>query len=261
MVVSFLFFITGSTTTAQIKNVADTTINKKQDRKFAAGVTLIGNAEYSLFQRKSPLTVNLRYAFQNKHTLRMKMPIARNEKIFGDSNGQFFPVYNTPQELATGILEGDVNTSSYDLIRDNKYDLTGIFLGYDYSYPLVDKLSVYAGFEIGFYRMKTFTKYEEVSYSISMEKTYLSSVTFGTTKIRTDNISIKPLIGLRYQFQRLLIEGAIEYDFVRQKFRRFDEFITYYCTADITETKTLNNIFPPRNMNQFNYSVNLLYIF
>lgn len=150
---TFLLFFFPFLLMAQEKT--NTEQKNKQEWKFAAGITVFDNIQYSSYQKKQPLTLNLRYALTNRHILRMSIPIARNEKILGDGNGAIFPTYPSPEALAKDILNSEVNTTSYDLVRENRYNLYGASLGYDYNYPLIDKLSAYAGLEMGFYRLKT----------------------------------------------------------------------------------------------------------
>ena len=90
---------------AQESTKADSTKADRQNWKFAVGVTLFGNTQYSSYQTRQPLTLNFRYALKDRHMLRMNIPIARNEKTFGDSNGSIFPAYSSPEALAKKILK------------------------------------------------------------------------------------------------------------------------------------------------------------
>lgn len=236
----------------------------KQDWTFTAGLTLIGNTKYSNYQTKPPLTLNFRYRLKDRHTIRMNIPIARNVKRLGDVHGEVFPTYPSPEALASAILNREVNTSSYNLMRENKYDLFGVSLGYDYNYPLMSNLSFFIGGELSVSYLKTDVKYYEVSYLIASQpntQTGLSSVFFNSNKARTDNFLFKPIIGLRHQFQRLIIEGMIGYDFLNVNFYKFDEVNSYDVDTQRTRLITFENKSPTDHFNNFCYSLNLQYAF
>lgn len=183
------------------KESVDRDSTKFQNWKFAAGITLYSNMTFNNPQYKQPLEFNFRYTPDNRHTFRLNIPLIPNHDLPGDSRRMHFNENFTVEEFADLILQGKY--SSYDFVQKKNQSLYGMSLGYDYSYPLISKLSLFAGVDAGYYRLTEDLNFYNLSYIMANDEIgkifRLSIVTHEKSKILCQSITVKPLIGLRYQ--------------------------------------------------------------
>ncbi|MDO5666123.1 MAG: hypothetical protein Q4G63_12840 [Bacteroidia bacterium] len=94
---------------AQGNTQSDSINLNKQNWKFAAGVMLFGNMEYSYKQNKQPLVFNIRYAINNRHVIRVNIPITYNHKVFGEPG-----IFEVEATAKKGLRELPLN----ELLKD-----------------------------------------------------------------------------------------------------------------------------------------------
>ncbi|MDO5666124.1 MAG: hypothetical protein Q4G63_12845 [Bacteroidia bacterium] len=146
---------------------------------------------------------------------------------------------------------------------ENKYDLFGLAVGYDYNYPLIDKLSVFAGAEIGMTKLESKKKYYTFHYdNINNDKiSKFQYVVFDNNRHTLNSYYITPLLGMRYQFQRLLMEAQVGYSFYRTQLFIDDNTNILYRIDGEVENKPNKGAFEPHNTQLFSYQLNILYAF
>jgi len=119
---------------------------KKEDSwKFAAGVTLYNNIDYTGGYIELPhrsLEFNLRYKISNNHVFRMSTPVAVKVNLPGSI---FYPRnYDGKQSLEDYykmMLSEDAR--SYFQMIENDYSIYGATLVYDYSYSFTPSFSAF----------------------------------------------------------------------------------------------------------------------
>lgn len=201
---------------------------KENDWKFAAGVTLYSNNLYvyneNLLERQ-PLEFNFRYKLAPNHVLRLSVPITFNVKMKGDPF-YLLPNYELDKSIenkALAFLDGmkhDEAYSNYFVNKNGYYNLLGGSIGYDYNLNLNHGFSIAAGIDLSYYYYKSYDNFYQIDYSVVdiNNKADLSSVAYVERTSRFNAFVVKPEIGLRYQFQRLLLEGNVGYAFTHSNF-------------------------------------------
>ena len=213
------FFILPILVSAQCKDCSP----KGNNWKLAAGVTLYSNNLYvyneNLLERQ-PLEFNFRYNLTPNHILRLSVPIAINVKTTKDPF-YLLPNYEldkTIENKALAFLDGmkhDEAYSNYFVNRNGHYNLLGGSIGYDYNLNLNYGFSIAGGIDLSYYYYKRYDNFYQIDYSVVdiNNKADLSSVAYVERTNEWNALVAKPVIGLRYQFQRLLFEGNVGYAF------------------------------------------------
>lgn len=242
---------------AQSKNSFQT-----DDWKFAAGVTMFSNMTYSpSLQIRQPLEFNLKYKLKDRHLLRASLPIAWKTKVYGSPVYPDYPLNEISPEDYVNNMKGDISYNFKYNVMEYYYNIYGISFGYEYDYPIWNQLSVFGAFDVAYYHQYIFSKYYETDYSQLDQnyKTNLLSLSFDIQKSTKDFYSIKPLIGLHYQFQKLLIEGSIGYYFSKCMNVTNVQSKVWY-DENIIKENALRFVYPS-SFNKIMYNVSLFYTF
>lgn len=191
--------------------------------KFAAGVTLYSNNLYvyneNLLERQ-PFEFNFRYKLAPNHILRLSTPIAWKVKLTRDPSSTI-PNYEFDESLDNKALayyiamKHDEVYSHFYKSKESYYNLLGGCVGYDYNMNFGSGISVAAGLDLSYCYYKSTEKFYGIGYSIPDENN-VTNVEFVDYTERTNEwkaFVAKPQICLRYQFQKLLLEGGIGYAF------------------------------------------------
>jgi hypothetical protein len=213
------FFIFPLLVSAQCKDCSE----KDTDWKFAAGVTLYSNnmyvSQYKLLERQ-PFEVNFRYKLGKNHIIRFSTPLAWKVKET-KSPLTNMPNYELDESLYNKALayyiamKNDEVYSDFVKVERNDYNLFGGSIGYDYNMSLGYGISVAAGIDLSYYNYKSTEKFYGIGYSVP-DKNDVTKIEFIDYTERTNEckaFAAKPQVCLRYQFQRLLLEGSIGYTF------------------------------------------------
>lgn len=244
------------------KESVDRDSTKFQNWKFAAGITLYSDMNMNAFLKKQPLEFNFRYTPDNRHTFRLNIPLILKYDLPGDSKGEYFTENITVQELADKILQREYG--DYDFVQKKTNSSVGISLGYDYSYPLISRLSLFAGVDVGYLNKKDHISYYNANYSLvpdNPEKPFiLSFVLHIDSKMTGHRFFVEPLVGLRYPFRQLLFEASLGYNMYRDRFYMNRHLIEYYIESEIIRN-TPKKFFGKRTWEEFTYSFVLFYTF
>jgi len=137
-------------------------------------------------------------------------------------NEDLYPIYN-----------------SFYRVLDNYYSLYGVSIGYDYNIPLSTNFSAFIGCDLGYYNQKITSNYYRLNNGSIDENQQFKYFYLQKTE-RVDNhniISAKPLLGLRFIFQKLTFEADlayhIAYDYLELKY--IDKF--WYSEVNFFEEK------------------------
>lgn len=196
---------------------------KDADWKFAAGVTLFSNnmyvSQYKLLERK-PLEFNFRYKLAQNHILRFSTPIALKVKLTR-SPSSTMPNYELDESLYNKALayyiamKHDVAYSDFFKTKESYYNLLGGTIGYDYNLNFGSGISVATGVDVSYYNYKSTDKFYGILYS-KLDDNNMAELSLVHYIERTNEwhaFVAKPQICLRYQYQKLLLEGSLGYAF------------------------------------------------
>lgn len=230
----------------EIKSQCIDCFSKDNDWKYAVGVTLFSNMTYSpSLQIRQPLEFNFKYKLNEKHFLRASVPIAWKTRVYGSPVYPDYPLTEiSPEEYVTNMQTEWEYNFNYKTM-EYYYTIYGISLGYEYNYPIWNQLSVFSGFDVAYYHQYIFSKYYETDYS-QLDQNYttnLLSLSFNVQKSSKDFYSIKPLIGLHYQFQKLLIEGSIGYYYSKSMNVTDIQSKVWYSNT-VTKENSLRYVYP-----------------
>lgn len=182
--------------------------------EIAVGVTLLSNMKFTVSgQTTQPLELNLRYKLSDKSTFRLGTPIVWKQNIPGEPDSYRYP---------TSIEQYVENMQNYDLypqyssfyrLTDYYYSLYGVSLGYDYDLPLANNFSAFIGCDLGYYNQKIISNYYILDIgSIDENRKYKNFILQKTERVDKNNIiSAKPLLGLRFTYQKLTLEADLAY--------------------------------------------------
>jgi hypothetical protein len=196
---------------------------KENDWKFAAGITLYSNnlyvSQYKLLERQ-PLEFNFRYKFGQNHMVKLSTPIAWKVKLTRDPN-YTEPNYPLDESLDNKALayyiamKNDVAYSNFSKTKESYYNLFGGSVGYDYNMNLVYGISVAGGVDFSYYYCMSFEKFYGILYSKfdDNNNAHLDLVDYTERTNSWNAFAAKPQVSLRYQFQKLLLEGSVGYAF------------------------------------------------
>lgn len=191
--------------------------------KLAAGVTLYSNNTYvsdiNVMERK-PLEFNFRYKLTPNHILRLSTPIVWKAKLTRDPS-YTDPNYTLDESLdnkALAYLDGmkhDATYSEYFKKKESYYNLFGGSIGYDYNLNLGYGVSLTAGIDFSYYCYKSIQKFYGIDYTVlnGSNMAALYNLNYVERTNEWNALVAKPVIGLRYQFQKLLLEGNVGYAF------------------------------------------------
>ena len=193
----------------------------EKEWKFAAGVTLLSNRDYTDYvQKRSPLELNLKYRISGNHFVSASGIISLKNDVHRYPE-EFYPNKNMDIKTYLEIIRS--NNYSEIVVVDNYYDLYGGAIGYNYSYPIWQKLSLFAGAELGYYRQHWIDKNFQNHYSDDDGQLYLNAVFFDSGELMYNIFSFKPEAGLQYKFKNLLAEASIGYPYSFVHRRGFED--------------------------------------
>jgi hypothetical protein len=235
-------------------------LEKSNDWKLGVGVTLLSNMTYSRqFQVRQPLEFDFRYKLGNRHTLRAAFPIAWKTKMNGMIEHWAEPIGEISLEDYLQRLHDDAGYNFFYKIMECYYNIYGISLGYDYGYSFGNALSLFLGMDLAYYYQYTFSKYYTVWYDQLNDDNHTRLLSIALTKDQRnmDVYSIKPFAGLRYKFQRLLLEANMGYYLSKYT-------VVVSSNADYILTQGGGGSFrgvTPFKFKKFIYSLSLYYTF
>jgi len=197
---------------------------QNKDWKFAAGVTIYTNNNYIMKEKileRQPIEVNFRYKFKQHHVLRLQFPFSFKVNMHGIPSIErpyLNQVMSGKEENKAYEIWKGMKADNFDFTKTNQYyySLFGASLGYDYDLKLKYGISVLGGFEFSFTHWKCYFDYIGGTFSELDEdnQSQLINLDYTTQKYQINCLSIKPLLGCRYLFQKkLLIECSIGYGF------------------------------------------------
>lgn len=235
----------------------------------SVGVTLHSNMKFSTIgQTTQLLELNLRYKPTDNSTIRFGAPIALKKQIPGDPY---------PRSFTTDLDEYVENMFNFDKypyygsfyrVLDNYYNLYGFSLGYDYNLPLSNNLSAFIGCDLGYYYQKKTSKYFYLENgSIDEHRQFTSTFLWKTERIDQRNIlSAKPLLGMRFTFQKLTFEADLAYHIAYQFVDIND--LERYWSSETNKFKDMNSKYKSQYLfseidtaNRIVYSLRLFYNF
>jgi len=206
--------------------------DKTKDWRIAAGVTLYNNTQYGsgyIDNDYRPLEFNLRYKFSNNHVIRMSLPIVIKQKLDGS-------IVNHPGYYGNISLEDyykfmlSLGAGEHYQMIEHNYNLYGTALGYDYNYSITPAFSAFAGIDFAYYYTERNFDYNGIAYSLSPDN-YVSKMYLLEYVQYNEHIyecALKPMAGIRYQYQKLLFEISLGYMFFNYKHVVNNESNKYY---------------------------------
>lgn len=255
---SFILILFALQIKAQCKDCFPT----ENDWKFAAGVTVLSNMTYSpSLQLRQPLEFNFKYKIKDKHVLRASLPIAWKTKVYGSPVYPDYPMYEITPEEYVAKMHTDLDYNLNYKVMEYYYNIYGVSFGYEYDYPIWNQLSIFGGFDVAYYHQYIFLEYYETDYSQldQNNKTNLLSLSFDILKSMKDEYTIKPLVGLHYQFQKLLFEGSIGYYYLKSM-NVTDKQSKVWYNNNVTKENSLRYVYPS-NFSKLSYNISLYYTF
>ncbi len=238
---------------------------KEDSWKFAAGVTLYNNIDYTggyIELPHRPLEFNLRYKISNNHVIRMSSPVAVKFNLPGSV---FYPRnYDGKQSLEDyyKMMLSEDARSYYQMI-ENDYSIYGATLGYDYNYSFTPAFSAFAGVDLGYYNSLHKLKYYGITYWKPVDNA--SNVLIMEYIEENDHFIqyvIKPMVGIRYHYQKLILEASLGYSFNSITYTVRKEFNQYY--PDYNSSNQYSEKFTQPfygSQQQFIYQLSLFYTF
>jgi hypothetical protein len=243
----------------------DDCFNKDDDWKLAGGVTLYSNnhfVEYVNILERQPLEFNVRYKIKDRHILRASIPFLNKVNKHGEPEVSDYPLEEVSLENYLETLHNDDwYYASYCKTLSYNESLHGLSLGYDYNYYLGKSLSLFAGVDLACYYYTLRSKYYNITYGglDTNGMSELGLITFSDIEKSKTGLSIRPLLGIRYKFQKLLFEANLGYAFIRTNFVYSDKS-SYIDINNITSERTFDSGARYHNKN-FQYQFSLYYTF
>jgi hypothetical protein len=235
--------------------------------KFAAGVTLYSNNTYvsdiNIMERQ-PLELNFRYKLGRQHVLRLSLPIPWNVNKSGEPAVSYprFPTGEIPlDEYLKQLHKQDFTYAVYYKTLHFYESLSGISVGYDFDFPLNKSLSLFAGADAAYYRLAIESKYYSISYDglDENDKSEIGIISLLNRHDKKKGYVIKPLLGARYQFQKLLMEASVGYAFIKADYFYPGKFSSIDKTGIISSGSTYDE--GHYNFKKIGYQFSLYYTF
>lgn len=234
-----------------------------EDWRFAAGVTLYSNMTYPLeiSDYFHPFEFDFKYKMSDKSILRANVPIIWKRKILGTTQAPHLPDETTTLEQYVADLHSIDNSGFYDPVNviENYTTVLGASLGYEYYVPILKKINLLGGIDIGYTYQYMHSRSFVLGYyplDANNETTLyqIDEITYNSY----DNIfNVRPFVGLSYQFQKLMIEGSIGYYYSIYSVKSIYKNRIY-------DTVDINNASPyianwTRNLDKLTYKISLFY--
>lgn len=257
----FILFVVTMQVEAQCKSCSQ----DDNDWRFAAGVTLYNNTYYNssyIDQSYRPLEFNLRYKFAKNHMIRMSLPIVIKENLHGSK--LYHPSYDGSVSLEDFYkLMSAQDAVEYFQMLEFNYSLYGTSLGYDYNYTITPAFSAFAGVDFAYYYTLRNFNFYGAAYLKPID--YTSKIFCMEDVQVKDHIyeyAIKPVTGIRYQYQKLLFEVSFGFSFFNYKYNVIKKTNTFYPDGNIS-TQLNENLTQPffGIQKQFIYQLSVYYIF
>lgn len=198
---------------------------KENDWEFAAGVTVYSNNHYVTWQNsleRQPLEFNFRYKLGGNHILRASLPIVWKANKHGEPELVYLPtgkvfVANSLEEYLEVLHDKDWNYASYTKPLHYYESLYGVSIGYDYDFPVWKSVSIFGGVNVAYYYSTVHSKFYEIDYYALDEehKSKIGLISLKNKILSRSTFNVNPVLGVRYQFQKLLFEANIGYNFLR----------------------------------------------
>lgn len=222
----FIAFLLPFAASAQCKDC----FKMEDSWKVAAGVTLYSNNDYTgkyIELPHRPLEFNLRYKINN-HVIRISSLAALKVNLPGSI---FYPRNFDGKESLEDYYKMLVSESGrgYFQMIENYYSLYGGTLGYDYNFNFTPKLSAFIGVDLAYYYTVNKMKYYDIYYFLSADNTS-KIITMEYVKVNNhfNECAVKPVAGIRYQFQKLLFEVSLDYSFNAIGYTAINETNQFY---------------------------------
>jgi hypothetical protein len=206
--------------------------DRDNDWRFAAGVTLYSNMTYPLefSDYFHPFEFDFKYRLSDHNILRASIPIIWKRNIFGSTQVPHLPDQTTTLEQYVADLHSIDNSGYYDPVNviENYATVLGLALGYEYNFPLMNKINISGGVDIGYTYQYIHAKYFALGYYHldANNQSTLYQISYNINDIYDNILNIKPFVGINYQFEKLMIEANIGYYyctyFVNQKYQEKD---------------------------------------
>lgn len=260
-----LFIILPLLVSAQCKDCSE----KDTNWKFATGVTVYSNNHYvsdvNILERQ-PLEFNLRYKLKERHVLRLSIPILWKVNKHGEPavSSQAYPTREvTLEDYLQTLHDKDYTYADYYKTLQYSESLYGISAGYDYNLPLGKSISLFAGFNLSYSHLEVASKYYNISYyGLDNEnKSKIGLISLMNMNIKTMAYTINPLLGVRYQFQKLLFEGNIGYAFTKADYAIKYDFSSIEGISGIIAKGSNSGKSGPNNFRNLVYNVSVFYTF
>ena len=260
-----LLFLCLSTLPFLANAQCDDCSDKDVDWRFAAGLTLYSNNLYDgklIPKPYKPLEFNFRYKVGTNHVIRMSIPVARKVDL-----GRIWTPYDYDgQESLEDYFNGMLSKGGfqrYNQIIESHYSLYGIALGYDYNYSFTPVFSTFGGIELAYYYSIYQSKYNEILYWMNAEdyRSSLDYMRYLRTNLYWNVGAVKPLAGIRYQFQKLLFEASIAYSLGRKTYIAIDNMDYFYPDFNASNHISTKLVQPHYGNNHFEYQFSMYYSF
>jgi hypothetical protein len=241
--------------------------NKKEnDWKFAAGVTLYSNNHYvaeSDILERQPLELNFRYKLNDKHVFRLNLPMAWKVNLhYGDTEGSITDFTADTGNKVDDYLEGMRNDywhyADFYKKTDYYYNLLGASAGYSMNHYFGKGLSLFAGIDLGCVFYHNYASFYKIGYYELNDNNIseLRSISYVERINNYNKYSVKPLVGINFRYQKLLLDISGGYSFSAYKVN--GSLMTQYPKAS-SYTGLFERDF--MRFNQFIYQISLYYTF
>ncbi len=182
--------------------------------EIAVGITLLSNMRFTSNQQPTqPFELNLRHKISDNSTLRFGTPIAWKQNIPGEPYPNSYT--SSLEQYVENMQNMDLfpHYSAFQRVLDYYYNLFGVSLGYDYNISLSTNVSTYIGFDLSYYNHQIISNYYRLYFGTIDENQQFQYFSLEKRERvdKSDLISAKPLLGLRFTFQKLTLEADLAY--------------------------------------------------
>ncbi len=234
---------------------------KENDWKFAAGVTLYSNNHYvsdvNILERQ-PLEFNFKYKLKDRHQFKLSIPILWKVNKHGEpsESSQAYPTKEVSlEDYLQTLHKKDYTYADFYKTLQYSESLFGMSAGYDYNFPIGKSISLFAGLNLNYSNLIVSSKYYNIDYyELDAEnKSKIGIISLNNKNINTIGLGINPMLGVRYQFQKLLFEANIGYQYTNSYYK-----IIYNSNAIEGISGIISNVSNSYKSNPYDYN-NLLY--